>query len=719
MTLLKPETRDSMNDNPVVLDIQNLDVDYELATESLPAVRNVSFQLRRGQVVGIAGESGSGKSTLAYAVTRLLRSPGVITGGSVTYHPREGAPADVLAMSPQELRDFRWDELAIVFQSAMNALNPVLTLRTQILDVLAAHRPNSSRLERDQRMRELLSLVGISADRAGAYPHELSGGMRQRAMIAIALALEPEVIILDEPTTALDVVMQRQILAKLMELRDRLGFSIIFITHDLSLLLEVADEIAVMYAGRIIERGSSNEIYRTPRHPYSYGLLNSFPLLHGPRQMLTGIVGFPPDLRQLPGGCPFHPRCAYAHDGCDRDRPELVVSPVAGDSSSHVVACSLYDGGTIPEQLGSVRVHDKMTSITTSADMSDPPCEAVLKVTDLQKYFPVHQRVARRVRRSPNRVVRAVDGVSLELFAGEVTALVGESGSGKSTIGRVLAQLYRATGGSITLESKSIKVHRGRRFRAYVRKVQIVLQDPFSSLNPLHTVGYHLARPLRIHGLAHTSSEINEGIAKLLADVHLVPPDQFVDKYPHELSGGQRQRIALARALATRPSVILADEPVSMLDVSTRLGVLNLMRGLATERRLALLYITHDIASARYFADTTLVMYAGQLIEGGPSETVALQPAHPYTQLLRDSAPNPEKEAIVTRVAIGDPPSLIDPPSGCRFHPRCPQVMDVCRTEMPPRVDLADGQWVACWLYDSRRRSDSAPSTIGSLAARS
>jgi oligopeptide/dipeptide ABC transporter ATP-binding protein len=262
--------------------------------------------------------------------------------------------------------------------------------------------------------------------------------------------------------------------------------------------------------------------------------------------------------------------------------------------------------------------------------------------------------------------------------------------------------LYKATDGAILLEGKSVKVRRGRRFRNYVRKVQIVLQDPFSSLNPLHTIGYHLARPLRIHGMARSPSDIQASIAKLLADVHLSPPDQFVSKYPHELSGGQRQRIALARALAAQPSVILADEPVSMLDVSTRLGVLNLMRGLATDRRLALLYITHDIASARYFADTTLVMYAGQLIEGGPSEAVALNPAHPYTQLLRDSAPNPEKESKSTRVAIGDPPSLINPPPGCRFHPRCPEAMDICRKEVPPKAQLADGQWAKCWLYDPR-----------------
>ena len=686
----------------VVLEIKNLDVDYELATVSLPAVRQVSFSLRRGKVLGIAGESGSGKSTLAYAVTRLLRSPGVITGGSIKYHPREGEPVNVLSMTPQELRDFRWDELAIVFQSAMNALNPVLTIQTQILDVIAAHRPKMSRLERLQRMEELLQLVGISVDRAKAYPHELSGGMRQRTMIAIALALEPEVIILDEPTTALDVVMQRQILTKLMELRDRLGFSIIFITHDLSLLIEVADDIAVMYAGRIIESGESNEIYRTPRHPYSYGLLNSFPLLHGPRQMLTGIVGFPPDLRQLPSGCPFNPRCSFVHEGCTEFRPDLMASPVVGDAASPSVACSLYTGGAIPIQLTSARVHDEKTSIVASAQPSKSVDEPVLQVTNLEKHFPVHQRMSRRFKNTDNRVVRAVDGVSLELFAGQVTALVGESGSGKSTIGRVLAQLYKATDGAILLEGKSVKVRRGRRFRNYVRKVQIVLQDPFSSLNPLHTIGYHLARPLRIHGMARSPSDIQASIAKLLADVHLSPPDQFVSKYPHELSGGQRQRIALARALAAQPSVILADEPVSMLDVSTRLGVLNLMRGLATDRRLALLYITHDIASARYFADTTLVMYAGQLIEGGPSEAVALNPAHPYTQLLRDSAPNPEKESKSTRVAIGDPPSLINPPPGCRFHPRCPEAMDICRKEVPPKAQLADGQWAKCWLYDPR-----------------
>ena len=682
----------------VVLEISDLDVDYELSSGPLPAVRGVNLTLRRGQVLGIAGESGSGKSTLAYAVTRLLRPPGVIAGGRVLYHPRSGPPVEVLDMSDRELRDFRWSELAIVFQSAMNALNPVLSLRVQILDVLAAHRPEMTRQARMERMEELMRLVGLSVDRAKAFPHELSGGMRQRAMIAIALALDPEIIILDEPTTALDVVMQRQILAEIMGLRSRLGFSVIFITHDLSLLVEVADVIAVMYAGRTVEHAASDEIYRTPRHPYSYGLLNSFPLLHGPRQTLTGIVGFPPDMRAVPPGCPFHPRCGFVHEGCDRLLPPLRISSVPGDSPEHVVACSLYDGGAVPEQLGKARAQVAESSDGTKpVQTSESP---VLAVKGLQKFFPVHQGPRRA--QSVRRVVRAVDGVSLELFAGKVTALVGESGSGKSTIGRVLSQLYRATGGTIFLNGRKVKIRRRSSHREYVRQVQIVLQDPFSSLNPLHTVGYHLARPLRIHGFARRAKDVEAGIEKLLTDVHLTPADQFVSKYPHELSGGQRQRIAVARALAARPTVILADEPVSMLDVSTRLGVLNLLRGLATDRNLALLYITHDIASARYFADTTLVMYAGQLIEGGPSEQVALTPAHPYTQLLRESAPNPEKESISEVVSTGEPPSLIDPPRGCRFHPRCPHVMPICSEETPPELSVDGGRWARCWLYSER-----------------
>ena len=343
-----------------LLDIRNLSVDYYAASGTVHALDNVSITLERGQILGLAGESGSGKSTLAYAVTRLLHPPAAITGGEVLYYPRSdirrqrgksaGAeesrtstdePIDILQLSPAQLRIFRWSELAIVFQSAMNALNPVLTIGAQINDVLRTHQPGMGPDSRRQRAIELLRLVGIAPDRIRSYPHELSGGMRQRAIIAIALALSPELIIMDEPTTALDVVVQREILLEIMGLRERLNFSVIFITHDLSLLLEIADKIAIMYAGRVVETATNLELLRQPRHPYSYGLLNSFPTLHGPRHMMTGIPGFPPDLRATPPGCPFHPRCPMAFGACSARIP--VLRPSAPETPGQFVACHLYD----------------------------------------------------------------------------------------------------------------------------------------------------------------------------------------------------------------------------------------------------------------------------------------------------------------------------------------------------------------------------------------
>ncbi|MFJ1845332.1 ABC transporter ATP-binding protein [Streptomyces sp. NPDC088146] len=326
----------------------------------------------------------------------------------------------------------------------------------------------------------------------------------------------------------------------------------------------------------------------------------------------------------------------------------------------------------------------------------------VLEARGVTKHFPV-RRTGRDLVTGRRRTVHAVDDVSLRLRRGTVTALVGESGSGKSTVARLLAQLYPLTGGEIRLDGTAVKAGRGRSFRAYARRVQLIFQDPFASLNPVHTVRYHLTRALRIHGRAGSGeAELEQNLTALLNRVQLTPPHQYLDKFPHELSGGQRQRVAIARALGADPQVLLADEPVSMLDVSIRLGVLNLLKDLKDRLHLAILYITHDIASARYFADSTLVMYAGRIVEGGGSETVTQRPAHPYTQLLIASAPDPDRvvaEAEREETGGGEPPSLIAPPAGCRFHPRCPKAMERCRTEPPPRFDLADGQWAACWLY--------------------
>jgi peptide/nickel transport system ATP-binding protein len=340
-----------MTSSDVVLDVQDLSVEYGAGQGAVRAVEGVSLALQRGEVLGIAGESGSGKSTLAFAMNRLLRPPGVITSGTVRYRSPTGGEVDILDMTDEELRTFRWAELAMVFQSAMNSLNPVLSIRGQLVDTLRAHGQRRTRKDEQARVKELLRLVGITADRAGAFPHELSGGMRQRATIAIALALEPEIIVMDEPTTALDVVMQRQILKVIMSLRDRLQFSVIFITHDLSLLLEMADRIAVMYAGRVVELARSADLYSQPRHPYSYGLLHSFPTIHGPRIELTGIPGWPPDLRSAPPGCAFHPRCEHAMEQCHLRLPTLAAPP--GDAG-HEVACLLQEGaglGPVAQEL--------------------------------------------------------------------------------------------------------------------------------------------------------------------------------------------------------------------------------------------------------------------------------------------------------------------------------------------------------------------------------
>jgi oligopeptide/dipeptide ABC transporter ATP-binding protein len=597
-----------------VLKIEDLSIAYRSGAGDVRAVRHVDLALHRGEVVGLAGESGCGKSTLAYGAIRLLRPPAVITSGSVTYHGTRVGPGgvDILAAGPEQLRKLRWREIAIVFQSAMNSLNPVLRVRDQMLDGLGAHLA-LTREQRHDRIVELIEMVGIRRDRLDSYPHELSGGMRQRVMIAMALAAEPEVVIMDEPTTALDVVVQREILAQIFELKDRLGFSVLFITHDLSLLLEIADRVVIMYAGQLVESGTREQIHTRSVHPYTRGLLTSFPRLKGPRHKLSGIPGSPPDLRGALSGCPFIPRCRFSTDACAT--VDMALTPV---ETEHVTACPFVTA----ERLDGAPAPAAKTASTEARPATGP---VVLETADLRKSYRLGRRAA----------VDAVAGVSLKLHRGTITALVGESGSGKTTVARLLAGQEKRSGGEIRLDGKPIDPAGRRGFRAYKSDVQMVFQDPFASLNPLHTVRYHLERALRLHG--------REGeLDALLEQVRLSPPEHYRDAYPHELSGGQRQRVAIARALAASPRVLLADEPVSMLDVSIRLEMLDLIEELRARLDLAVLYITHDIASARYFADEILVMHGGEIVERGPAELLTQAPSHDYTRLLIASAPDPD-----------------------------------------------------------------------------
>lgn len=700
-----------------LLEVKNISVDYYAANGTVHALNDVNISLKRGEILGLAGESGSGKSTLAYAISRLLRPPAAITEGQVLYYPRvkkgedalhrsrQEEPVDILKLTPAQLRAFRWSELAIVFQSAMNALNPVLTVGAQIADVLHEHQPSMKPAAIHAKSLELLRLVGIAPDRIRSYPHELSGGMRQRAMIAISLALSPEIVIMDEPTTALDVVVQREILTEIIGLSKRLNFSVIFITHDLSLLLEIADKVAIMYAGRIVEMATSEELRAQPRHPYSYGLLNSFPTLRGTQRRRTGIPGSPPDLRMIPAGCSFHPRCPLAFTKCRTSLPVLQASTL--ETPRQQVACHLYDvrfNASIVQPTNA-SFAAKYAASGESASVHKSVASATLPILEavhLQKYFP-----ARKFKLfGPPAVVHAVEDTSLALYPGRALALVGESGSGKTTVARLLARLYEPTAGDIVfreeregMASNALKTA----LRAYRRHVQLVFQDPFSSLNPVHTVRYHLSRPLRLYSHVSNTEDEKQQILSLLNRVSLSPAEQFIEKFPHQLSGGQRQRVAIARTLAVQPQVLLADEPVSMLDVSIRLDILNLLLRLKDEEHLALLFITHDIASARYFAEDTLVMYAGQMVEGGPSEEIIQRPQHPYTQLLIAAAPDPDRvESMEKGTAVsarGEIPSLIDPPTGCRFHLRCPSAMPVCKERFPRRTQLGGGHWTHCFLY--------------------
>jgi peptide/nickel transport system ATP-binding protein len=730
-----------------LLEICGLRVDYGLGPDAVHAVIAADLVLHTGEVLGLAGESGSGKSTLVMAATRLLRPPGVITGGEVLLHEEDGAVVDLLEADYGTLRVLRWSEVSLVLQSAMNALNPVLTIRSQLADAISAHVPGMSAKQRHDRAVELLEMVGMSGDRLGSYPHELSGGMRQRVMIAMALALRPQIVIMDEPTTALDVVTQREILEELKDLRDQFGFAILFITHDLSLLIEIADSIAVMYAGRLVERAGAAALFRAPRHPYTLGLLGSFPPLHGPRVPMTGIPGSPPDLRLLPSGCVFHPRCRFAFDKCEVEDPPLeqvgagrlaacwkqhaeyvppeLAMPEPGPGALAVPSALATGDGATEDRAAAEVIHiaarkaRKAASTAGAEAAGAAPAQAagdgagrpvlevpVLEVQGLTKHFPVHGVAARRGRRGrsqPRPVVHAVDDVSLSLSATQVTAVVGESGSGKSTLARVLARLTPPTSGEVLLDGRRVSHAQGR--LSYAKAVQMVLQDPFASLNPVHDVRYHLSRPFKVHGLAGSGSDLDAKIAAVLERVSLTPADAFMRKYPHELSGGQRQRVAIARALAVEPRVLLADEPVSMLDVSIRLGVLNLLGGLRDTEQLAILYITHDIASARYLADKIVVMYAGQVVESGPAVQVTDSPSHPYTQLLLSAAPDPDRTTPVTLRGRGSPPSAVSPPSGCRFRTRCPYAMPICE-QQPPAFPAGSGHVSACWLLDPGGASD-------------
>jgi peptide/nickel transport system ATP-binding protein len=649
------------------------------------AVDGASFCVRRGETLGIVGESGSGKSMTCLSILRLVPEPGGrIVGGEIVFDGE-----DLLAKSPDAMRRLRGSRIAMILQDPMASLNPALTVGEQIAETLALHRGLRGRALHE-RVLELLRQVRISDPerRVHAYPHQMSGGIRQRVAGAIAISCRPSLLIADEPTTSLDVTIQAQYLRLLKDIQRETNLALVFVTHDLGIVAKLCDRVAVMYAGRIVETGTTRDVFNRPRHPYTIGLLNCLPTLRRGREPLTAIEGQPPDLAHVPAGCSFAPRCPRAEPRCEAERPHL--EPVA---SHHLVACL---------RAAEPASGDGRSAASIAVASGPPRREAaagdvVLEARGLTKHFPIARGA---IFRRAVGTVKAVDGVDFVLRRGETLGLVGESGCGKTTTARLVLCLERPTSGGILFRGRDVHALRRHERDEYRRAVQAVFQDPYSSLNPRLTIRTTVGEPLRETESGLSRAEIGERIAESLERVGLRP--RIADDYPHELSGGQRQRVALARALTTSPECILLDEAVSALDVSIRAQVVNLLREIQDRLGVSYLFIAHDLAVVKYVSTRIGVMYLGKLVETATSEELYAHPLHPYTQILLSNAmpshPDDVREEVILK---GEVPSAFDPPPGCRFHPRCPHALPVCAEVAPALHAQAPGHEVACHLYGS------------------
>ncbi|MCC7046060.1 MAG: ABC transporter ATP-binding protein [Alphaproteobacteria bacterium] len=666
-----------MTGPPPLLSVQGLAVEFPHAGgAAVRVVEGVDLEVRAGEVVCLVGESGCGKSVTVRSLFGLLPPPGGKAAGRVVF---DGVDLETLA--PAARRAICGASVGYVFQDPMTYLNPLLTAGAQVAEALSGRAAFAAATPVGQRVAGLLRDLGIGDPLrvAGSYPHQLSGGMRQRVMIAMAIARRPKLLILDEPTTALDVTVQAQIVELIRTIQKETACGLVFVTHDFGLVAELADRVYVMYAGQVVEHGRAERLFARPQHPYTQGLIQCVIPLDRRAGLLT-IGGEVPDPRHPPAGCRFHPRCPRATDVCRAQIP-----PIARDGAD-LVRC-WHAGGTGPSPAVEVSRHVPQAIAPGSA-------AGEVKVRGARKEF-----AARGGAFGGRGKVHAVNDVSFELEAGQIFALVGESGSGKSSLGRLVAGLEKPTAGDIRIggDDPASRLHAN----GMLPLAQMVFQDPSSSLNPRKLVQQALAQPLVNHRICRPE-ETEVLSIRLLELMGLFPGTDFLDRYPHELSGGQRQRVVLARALAAQPRVLVADEPVSSLDMSTRAQILGLIQRLRSETGLSVLLVTHDLAVVSTVADRVGVMYLGRLFEVGQAAAVIASPMHPYTQMLVSAVPLPDPARARARqrmLMAGEPPSPVALPAGCYLHPRCPKAMAICSREVPQWREVARGQHVACHLY--------------------
>jgi len=690
---------------PPLLEVKDLVVEFPTRRGVLRALDGVSFSVAAGEVLGVVGESGAGKSITGASIIGLLEPPGRIASGGIWF---DGQRIDNL--DADGLRRLRGRHIGAIFQDPLTSLNPLYSVGQQLVETIQAHLPVSAH-EARERAVALLQETGIAAarERLDHYPHQFSGGMRQRVVIALALAAEPRLIVADEPTTALDVSVQAQIIGLLKRLCRERGAAVVLITHDMGVIAETCDRVAVMYAGRVAEIGPVDAVIHRSAHPYSAGLMASIPDIDGNDERLHQIDGSMPRLNAIPSGCAYHPRCAHALPRCAHERPPLQAV------GQGLAACWLIDNPNPAKALVGEGIAIAAPNTPnpgpalisghsgSSASAAGPqPTTPLVQVHDLARHFDVSAPWLNRVlERQPRQWLHAVDGVDFAIPRGQTMALVGESGCGKSTVARLLVGLYQPSRGQVQFDGQDAHAaFAGRDALALRRRIQMIFQDPYASLNPRWTVGDVVAEPLLEHGLSGSRAEAQDAVVGLLQSVGLGAAD--LGKYPHQFSGGQRQRISIARALATAPEFLVCDEPTSALDVSVQAQVLNLMGDLQRARGLTYLFISHNLAVVRHVSDQVGVMYLGRLVEVAPTRRLFEQPRHPYTRMLIDAIPRMRDHGRERTPVQGEVPNPLQPPSGCSFHPRCPLADARCRSERPA-LQAIDGAQVACHAVQEGR----------------